>query len=131
MPAPTKDPIAARRFKAALELKAPLAFGDRKLLALLGAYADGGEQSPPARELARRLGMTVEEIDASLARLSKQRLIWVDYAPFKHYREATYPRSRHRRNRYYLRFFDGDACLPEAARRVIFSNSYERDGVAA
>jgi len=113
------NPVAGPRFKAVCELKRPLAHDDRRVLALIAAYADAGEQSPPMTELAARLNLTPEEIDASLERLSRgrRRLLWIDWAPFKLYGADTHGTARSIRNRYTL-LLPGEP-LPEHAREVL------------
>jgi hypothetical protein len=117
MPYSPRSPIAGQRFRAACGHPAKLSPNDRKLMALLGAYADAGESEPPVKELARRLNSTPEAIDAALERLARRRLVWIDWSPYKLHGEATYPRARSRRNRYTCRFA-GDP-LPDSAHRVI------------
>jgi hypothetical protein len=52
---PVLGPLARRA--ARLPPSYPLEKKHRLLLTLIAAYADAGEQSPPVRELARRLGL--------------------------------------------------------------------------
>jgi hypothetical protein len=117
MSQPTKQPIGGPRFKAVCDLKRPLERDDRRVLALIAAYIDAGERSPRMKDMAARVQMTPEAIDVSLERLSKLRLLWIDYSPYHLHRENCYPGARWKRNRYFLRGF-GDP-MPESFYRVV------------
>jgi hypothetical protein len=117
MPEPStksEAPVAGALFRAAL--KTPLSNGRdvrdrRKLLALLGAYADAGA-SPGAYELARRLRLpghrqlAVRRLDRLLAQLEHDGVLTVD-------RPDADGRRRKVRNRYALTLDPdpkGEAC---------------------
>lgn len=51
-----------------------------KLLALLAAYADAGEQAPPVKDLAKRLHLPPTAIDVLLDRLVEAGLLSVEWA---------------------------------------------------
>jgi hypothetical protein len=117
MPAAIPNPIAGPLFKLAAQTTVRGDPGNRKVLALLSAYADAGEHSPPVKELARRLKMTVPEVDTRLDILSRQRLIWVVWSPYHRHGEQTRDELKGSRNRYVL-LFAGEL-LPRSARRRI------------
>jgi hypothetical protein len=117
MPYTPRPPVAGRRFATACKYPGELRPTDRKLMALIGAFADGGEHSPPVKVLAARLDTTPAEIDAALERLAKRRLLWVDWAPYRRYGDATHPHARRLRNRYTCRYA-GDP-LTDRAKRIL------------
>jgi hypothetical protein len=60
----------------------------------LGAFADAGERSPYARDLAARLEISVEELDRRLDGLAASGLVWTI--------------RRHERRTIYILLFVGD-----------------------
>jgi hypothetical protein len=95
-------PVAGPIFRRAGEVDAG---GEkrRRLLLLLAAFADAGEESPPARELCRRLDIGPELLDLLLDALRRDRLVKTQWAnggrPGKR-------GAKGRRNRYVLLFLD-------------------------
>lgn len=70
------DPVAGPLFMAARS--APTGGAKRrKLLCTIAGYADAGETSPPARELARWTGLEIEHIDVLLSALERDGLLRV------------------------------------------------------
>jgi hypothetical protein len=70
-------PTLGKRAKLALKISAQWSDRtDRKLITLLGAFADVGERSPYARDLAARLEISVEELDRQLDELAARGLVW-------------------------------------------------------
>jgi len=68
----------------------------QKLLLLLAGFADAGEESPPMRDLSKRLRMPPPAIDALLQLLERDGVV-----------EVTWSTGPHERNRYELRL-DGE-----------------------
>jgi hypothetical protein len=66
-PRPAKAPVLGALTRAAACMNVNGAA--RRLLILLAAYGDAGEHSPPARELARRLGIEISMLDPMLKAL--------------------------------------------------------------
>ncbi len=81
-PTTERQPVLSERAKLALVVTEK--WDDRttrKLLVLLGAFADTGERSPFARDLAVRLGIDVGTLDAKLGRLAADGWIWTIRRP--------------------------------------------------
>ena len=114
---PTPNPINGPRFKAARALDVKLAPAERKLLCLLAAYSDAGEDKPPVRELARRLNVSIEAIDTGLQSLSRRKLIWIDWSLYHRLGDQCPEHLIRRRNRYTLTCL-GDPLPAHAVRRI-------------
>jgi DNA-binding MarR family transcriptional regulator len=98
------QPTLAAKTKLALTLSAKWNDRtDRKLIVLLAAFADAGERSPYARDLATRLDISVEELDRRLGGLAAEGLVWT-------------VRRQERRNVYIL-LFNGDRVPDRDAKR--------------
>jgi hypothetical protein len=81
-------PVRGPTFRRVAALRVEQVGGVKRLkvLALLGAYADAGEPSPPARELLRRLGWpptqsNMRRFDVLLARLQLDGWLAVERRP--------------------------------------------------
>ena len=109
------SPTAGPRFKAALDPKLDIDPQQRKILALVGAYADAGIVRPPMAELCARLALPAEEIDRQLELFTRRRLLWIWWAPYKAMGEDCPPKMLRHRNRYTC-VYAGDPLPPDAQR---------------
>ena len=77
-----KQPVLGERAKLALRVTEK--WGDRtdrKVLVLLGAFADAGERSPFALDLAERIGIDVKTLDRKLGALAADGWLWTIRRP--------------------------------------------------
>lgn len=83
-----KDPILGKTAKLAMRTHAG-GHERQKLLVLLAAYHDAGEQ-PTVNALTARLGLTPGQTHSLLRALERQGLIRVQWAPPKSWRRNEY-----------------------------------------
>jgi len=98
------EPIAGPLFRAALKAELaddPHQRDNRKLLALIAAFADAGESSPTVRDLAKRVGFAgkyrTKKLDKRLRELERDGALVVLWGN----------KSQLERNRYELTFGGG------------------------